>query len=168
MMKSIRKIPRNLLANLSIGIVIFVLQLIPIWWLQPNPEDFVPIKTVSGIYEFKGGDSPAARPTTSVAGNFLYCSGNVWGEGTACPQRLNNKRVTAEVYGYRYMFGHAEVTLKIIAMDGDKFSVSTKEISRAWTQSSYLMAIFIAVVGGIIFSTAQKIRALNVGDKNGK
>lgn len=49
------KISKELRLNFGVGVALFALQLIAIWWLQPSPEDFVPGRTITGIYQFDGG-----------------------------------------------------------------------------------------------------------------
>lgn len=66
------------------------------------------------------------------------------------------------------MFGFGEVVKKITATDGEDLAYTDRELSELWTNASLREAVFMALLGSIIFNFSRKIWLLKRGDRNGK
>jgi hypothetical protein len=143
-------IPKNLRLSIYIGLTTFVLQLIPIWLLHPSADSLNAVRTIKGFYEFDGGKSPAASPVTMIAGEQIFCMRDFSGDGRACPQRFKGKTVTAVIGSFRHLFGSGEITLEIVATDGDFVRYSPTQILKDWLRSSLVSAMLNAFMLSLV------------------
>ena len=161
------KISKDIKIGTCIGICLFLLQLLPIWWLYPKSDDFGPVKTITGIYRYDGGGSSSLSQVTKIDNEQIHCTVSFWGPISSCPMKFQNKIVTVTIVSYKYIFGTGQVVSKITTTNDEDMILSVNQLIDRWLSASIRDAAFMAFVVAIILNCIRKIWLLKWGNKNG-
>jgi hypothetical protein len=157
---------KNITLSLCVFVALNVVQLLVVYMLYPNSNDFAPFKKITGVYSYDAGKATSSV-NTRVNGHLVFCRFSFMGPEASCFHRnLNGMVVTAQLAHYRHLFGEGEALVDVSANEQIQIHYSAEQLVENWRFSSIIAALLNALIAAVFFYLIRKLWFTD-GKKNG-